>query len=49
MGAGCFSRCDGGAVYIVGMSICPPALPVGDGDSYQNSCHMKLRPATFQA
>lgn len=49
MGAGCFSCSGGGAVYIVGMFICPQALPVGDGDSYQNSCHMKLRPATFQA
>lgn len=41
--------CGGGALFLVGRLSCPTALPVGDGDSYQNSCHMKRRPATFHA
>lgn len=39
--------CGGGALFLVGRLSCPRALPVGDGDSYQNSCHMKLCPVTF--
>lgn len=45
----CVFCCGGGALFLVGRLSCPQALPVGDGDSYQNSCHMKLRPATFPA
>jgi len=41
--------CGGGALFLVGRLSCPKALPVGDGDSYQNSCHMNLCPDTVQA
>lgn len=44
-----FFCCGGGALFLVGRFNCPQALPVGNGDSYQNSCHMKLLPATFNA
>ena len=45
-----FCCCGGAALFfLVGRLSCPQALPVGDGDSYQNSCHMKPRPATFHA
>lgn len=45
----CVFCCGGGALFSVGRLSCPQALPVGDGDSPQNSCHMKLRPATSHA
>ncbi|TNN76202.1 hypothetical protein EYF80_013490 [Liparis tanakae] len=40
----------GGALFLAGRLGCPEALPVGDGDSDQNSSRMKLlRPDTFHA
>lgn len=45
----CVFCCGGGALFSVGRLSCPQALPVGDGDSPQNSCHMKLCPATSHA
>lgn len=41
--------CGGGALFLVGRLSCPQALPVGDGDSYQNSYHMKLCSDLFYA
>lgn len=45
----CFSYCGGEALVSVGRFNCPRALPVRDGDAYQNSRHTEPRPATFHA